>query len=143
VFEAGTVESAPFLVFVSEGDTVTMHDVYDIPTLLEYPDDTPAVGMWAQEYAVEDFHFTVGQYKQHRERRDRRLRTARNVVKVIGPRGGFRSLAYEYTDEHGVTVHVATGIRDEAEWLEAQFFNLDIAIATERVAASAQTDKPN
>lgn len=136
-FEAGTVEFAPFLVFIVDGDTVAINDVYEPATLLELPDDTPVVGMWAEDYAVEYYHFTVGQYKRHRDQRERRLRTARNVVKVIGPRGGFRSLAYEYTGEQGVTVHVATGIRDEAYRLVAQFMSLGIPITTEKATSGS------
>jgi hypothetical protein len=79
VFEAGTVESAPFLVFINEGDTVTVHDVYDIPTLLEYPDATPAVGMW-RRYSPLSISTSLSANSSDIAKRNRRLRTARNVL---------------------------------------------------------------
>ena len=42
------------------------------------------------------------------------LRSAKNVRRVVGPRGGFRYLSYEYTDREGVAQHHSAGFRDEA-----------------------------
>jgi hypothetical protein len=111
----------PFLVFAVEGETVSVQ-VIDTPALLAtYPDDTRVMSRWVTDEINDYFQFTVGLFKQYRDARLRRLQSAKRVVKVIGPRGGFRSLSYEYADAAGVTIHVATGIRDEAERLEAFF----------------------
>jgi hypothetical protein len=50
------------------------------------------------------------------------LKSAKNVVKGVGPRGGFRYLSYEYTDQKGVRHHTSTGSREESEKL-IEFFN--------------------
>lgn len=47
------------------------------------------------------------------------LKTARHVVKRVGPQGGFQSLEYEYINEHGTSVHATTSAKAEAEQLEA------------------------
>ena len=113
--------ATPFLVFDVEGENVSVQIVDTPAQLTAYPDDTRVMSRWVTDEINDYFQFTVGQFKQYRDARLRRLQSAKRVVKVIGPRGGFRSLSYEYADAAGVTIHVATGIRDEAERLEAFF----------------------
>ena len=50
------------------------------------------------------------------------LKSATEVVKFVGPRGGFRYLSYTYTDSNGIQVHISNGFRKDAEKL-IDFFN--------------------
>ena len=59
------------------------------------------------------------------------LKNARNVVKRVGPRGGFRRLTYEYTDKTGVNAYESTGLRSQAEELESFFTEHGIPIKLE------------
>lgn len=59
------------------------------------------------------------------------LKNARNVVKRVGPRGGFRRLTYEYTDKTGVNVYEGTGLRSEAAEFESFFTEHGIPIKVE------------
>lgn len=45
------------------------------------------------------------------------LKSAQNVIKYVGPRGGFRHLSYEYTSMEGISRHVSNGFKSEAERL--------------------------
>lgn len=33
----------------------------------------------------------------------------------LGPRGGFRSLQFEYLDDNGIVIHYANGFKNEAD----------------------------
>jgi len=43
------------------------------------------------------------------------IKTAKNVELILGPRGGFRSLSFEYIGDEGVVNHYSVGFRDKAE----------------------------
>jgi hypothetical protein len=60
------------------------------------------------------------------------LFSARNVVKRVGPQGGFRSLSYEYTVEGGHTLRGGTSLAADAGKLEAFFSQHEIPITVER-----------
>ena len=49
------------------------------------------------------------------------LKSAKNVVKHVGPRGGFRYLSYEYTSMERINSHVTNGSKMEAERLVKTF----------------------
>lgn len=54
------------------------------------------------------------------EREKRRLddlKNAKNVVRTVGPKGGFKYITYEYVDENGITNYMSNGNRQEAEKL--------------------------
>lgn len=50
------------------------------------------------------------------------LKSASNVVKVVGPRGGFRYISYTFTNSEGIESHVTNAFRKEANKL-IEFFN--------------------
>lgn len=43
------------------------------------------------------------------------LKTAKCVELHLGPRGGFRSLHFEYLSDNGTVVHYANGFKNEAD----------------------------
>jgi len=65
-----------------------------------------------------------------REERLEDLKTARNVVQTTGPRGGFRSLSYEYDSRHGGVNHISNANREEAEEVIKLFktYNIEVTI---------------
>src|SRR5215813_376287 len=89
VFEAEKLDHTPLLVFAVSGDTVTIHIIHKPSELLLYPDDTPVMGQWRGEWRSDFFQFTVRQYRQFMEAKLAPLKSARNVIKVVGPQGGF------------------------------------------------------
>jgi hypothetical protein len=61
------------------------------------------------------------------------LRTATNVIKTVGPRGGFKYLSYEYIAKDGVRQHVSTGFRSEAEEVIAVLERYGISVEERRL----------
>lgn len=80
----------------------------------------PSVGvfdiLW-QGLEIIDEEYLEWLAERERERWEN-LKRATNVTKVVGPRGGFRRLSYQYTDDNGVTHHTSLGFKDEAEEIE-------------------------
>lgn len=62
------------------------------------------------------------------------LKSARNVIKYVGPKGGFRYLIYEYTSMDGTSVHVSNGFKSDADKLIEVFrqYGIYVEIRTER-----------
>ena len=133
VFERERLTHTPLLVFIADQDSVTVR-IVDTPTdLLSFPDETPVMGQWAGQWRSDFFQFTVGQYRQYLFAKLEPLKTAQNVVKTVGPQGGFRYLSYEYVNEQGTTAHTGTGSKTEAERLEMFFAKHNIPIKIEKV----------
>lgn len=55
------------------------------------------------------------------------LKTAKNVELNLGPKGGFRSLSFEYMSD-GVTIHYSNGFKNEAEKIMQVFKENNIQI---------------
>ncbi len=132
VLDIERLDHTPLLVFVATEDTVEVRIVQKPAELLSFPDETPVMGQWRGEWRSDFFRFTVGQFRRHYEAKYEPLKAARNVVKIIGPRGGFQSLSYQYTDERGTTVHTGTYVRAEAERLELLFAHHNIPVVVRR-----------
>jgi hypothetical protein len=120
-------------VFAAEEDCVEVTIVDDPRELLSMDDSTQVMGRWRGEWRSDFFQFTAGQYRQYVNKKDEALRGASNVVKTIGPQGGFRELRYEIVNEHGTSVHFSTGIKSEAERLELRFRGYGIPVAVGKV----------
>lgn len=56
------------------------------------------------------------------------LKTARCVELHLGPRGGFRSLQFEYLDDNGIVIHYANGFKNEADNIVKIFKSNNIKI---------------
>lgn len=68
---------------------------------------------------------------EYRKKQTEELRNAKNVVKYIGPRGGFRHLSYEYIDSDGIKVSTSNGFKQESERLIELFEEYNIPIRTQ------------
>jgi hypothetical protein len=133
VFERERLTHTPLLVFIADQDSVTVRIVDNPTDLLSLPDETPVMGQWAGQWRSDFFQFTVSHYRQYLFAKLEPLKTARNVVKTVGPQGGFRYLSYEYVNEQGTTAHAGTSSKAEAERLEVFFAKHNIPIKIEKV----------
>lgn len=71
----------------------------------------------------------LAEIKTQQRKFEEDLKTARDVTLVLGPRGGFKYLSYEYTDqENGISVHESNGFKDKAEKIIALLEKYDIPI---------------
>lgn len=67
-----------------------------------------------------------------RQKRVTELKNARNVIKYVGPKGGFRYISYEYTSDNGITTHVSNGSKSDADKLIEIFnqYKINVEIRT-------------
>jgi hypothetical protein len=70
---------------------------------------------------------------ERKAQRARELRSAENVVRTVGTRGGFKYLSYEYVDTTGVRNHVSTAFRADADELIELLKSLGIPISEHKL----------
>jgi hypothetical protein len=133
VFESERLTHTPLLVFIIEQDAVTVRIVDNPTDLLSFSDETPVMGQWTGQWRSDFFQFTVGQYRQHLATKLEPFKTAQNVIKTVGPQGGFRQLSYEYINERGTIARAVTGSKTEAERLEMFFAEHNVPVKIEKV----------
>lgn len=73
--------------------------------------------------------------KESEERRKEylmELKTSNNIIKYIGPRGGFKYLSFEYISKDGTRIYISTTFKNKAEELLKIFsvYNLNVEIKT-------------
>jgi hypothetical protein len=86
--------------------------------------------MWSSlEIIDEDFIATREKEKQAEREA---LVKAYDVVKTVGPKGGFRSISYCYLDSNGKVRHASKGNKADAEAIEKMLVDLNIAIRVEK-----------
>jgi hypothetical protein len=134
VFESEHLAHHPLLTFLEKENVIHVQIIESPRKLLSFPDTTPIMGQWAGEWRSDYFQFTVGQYRHYVEEQEKVLLTARNVVKRVGPRGGFRLLSYEFVNEQGDISRSCIVSGTKSSDIEAFFarHNIPIAIETER-----------
>ena len=133
VFHGEPLIHTPLLVFVATQDAVEVRILHMPSELLAFPDETPVMGQWRGEWRSDYFQFTVGQYRQHTESQLNRLKAAHNVRQGIGPKGGVRSLRYEYVDEHGTSRYEVVSSKAEIDRLTKFFRTEGIPIQIDMV----------
>lgn len=120
----------PALLRGAEGRTTERNGLWSRANDRFVPVVFPGAGtvdvLWASLEII-DATYLAEMAARHTEKIDA-LRTARNVVKVLGPRGGFKYLSYEYTDKSGVICHVGTTFRTEGDELIALLKGYGIAV---------------
>lgn len=128
VFDSERLTHTPFLVFTASEVSVTVRIINKPNELLSLPDDTPVMGQWPGQYRSDYFQFTVGQYRTYDQAKYDLLKSAKNVIKYVGPKGGFHALSYDFENECGETKHCSTGSKAEADRLEAFFAKHNIPV---------------
>lgn len=73
--------------------------------------------------------------KESEERRKEylmELKTSNNIIKYIGPRGGFKYLSFEYISKDGTRIYTSIAFKNKAEELLKVFseYNLNVEIKT-------------
>jgi hypothetical protein len=135
VFDYEQLNHTPFLVFEIAGETLHVQIIENAQKLLSFPDETQVMGQWKGDFRSDYFQFKVGQYRQYLEEKVATLlKTVQDVVKYIGPLGGFRSLSYKYTNENGTIVRTSAYSKAEAERLEAVFLKNNIPFEIQKAA---------
>ncbi|NFH78662.1 hypothetical protein FDA09_04485 [Clostridium botulinum] len=61
------------------------------------------------------------------------LKSAKNIVKSVGPRGGFRYLCYEYITLDGSKSNKSIGLKKEADKLLELFSKYNLNVKIEKV----------
>src|SRR5438128_7955125 len=108
VFESERLTHHPFLAFVEDDEAIRVKIIENPHTLLSLPDETLVMGQWPGNWRSDYFQFTVAQYRQHVIENNKVLLSAKNVVKRVGKRGGFRLITYEYINESGAIRYAST-----------------------------------
>lgn len=123
----------PRLVPGTEGNTIGLYGMWsrgsDRFIGVHFPDIGAFDILW-ESLEIIDAEYLAEATERERKSQES-LKSARNVVKFVGPRGGFKYLHYEYMDEHGVTNHVSNGNRQDAEELIRLFRKYGIEIREE------------
>lgn len=73
--------------------------------------------------------------KESEERRKEylmELKTSNNIIKYIGPRGGFKYLSFKYISKDGTRIYTSIAFKNKAEELLKVFseYNLNVEIKT-------------
>lgn len=73
--------------------------------------------------------------KESEERRKEylmELKTSNNIIKYIGPRGGFKYLSFKYISKDGTRIYTSIAFKNKAEELLKIFsvYNLNVEIKT-------------
>jgi len=63
--EAKRLNHTPFLVFLLNGNRVTVTIVDSIKELLDYPSETPVMAQWSGKWNSDYFRFTVADLKNY------------------------------------------------------------------------------
>ena len=58
-------------------------------------------------------------------------KSAKDIIKYVGPRGGFKYLSFTYSNLNGITVHYSNGFKQESEKLIEYFRELNLPITEE------------
>lgn len=85
--------------------------------------------LWESIEIIDEEYLAVAEEREKKEWE--LLKHAKNVVRTMGPRGGFKYLSYEYVNENGITNHVSNGDRQKAEKLVKFFRKQGIEIKEE------------
>jgi len=133
VFNSERLTHNPFLIFIASEASVTVRIINKPNKLLSFPDDTPVMGQWPGQYRSDYFQFTVGQYRPYAEAKYGLLKSAKNVIKFIGPKGGFRLLSYKYENEQGIIESEQINSKADADIIEEIFDKQKIPVTIQNI----------
>ncbi|WP_062197412.1 hypothetical protein [Massilibacterium senegalense] len=71
--------------------------------------------LWESLEIIDEEYLAEAEKRKRKELEE--LKTAYDVVKYVGPRGGFKYLSYQYVNSDGVNVGVTQGFKAKAEKL--------------------------
>ena len=122
------------LIAGSEGYTIGNHGIWSRANDNFIGVHFPGIGsldvLWSSLEIIDKEY--LKEVEKRRKQRLEEYKSAREIVKYIGPRGGFKSLSFTYTDLNGKIVHYSDGFKREAEKIIEYFRELNLQI-TEKV----------
>jgi hypothetical protein len=133
VLEAERLTHTPFLVFVEIEGNIQVRIVDNLSDLLKFSDDTQVMGQWRGEWRSDFFQFTVKHCRNYIDAKYAPLKNAKNVIKWLGPQGGFRYLSYDLPDEDGKLNNRTVHMKSDAIALENFFEQHGIAVESRKV----------
>ena len=120
----------PNLVEGSEGYTVQISGIWsrasDRFVGVNFPGKGTLDVLW-ESLEIIDMEY-LAEKKERERKRLEELKTAYDVVKYVGPRGGFKYLSYTYLDLNGIKNHTSNSSKKEAEKLIKIFEDYEIKI---------------
>jgi hypothetical protein len=112
-----------------EGVTVGVHDIWSLGSdqfIGVHFSNAGTFAILRESLEITDEQFLIEKATREQEKWEQ-LKEARDVVRYLGPKGGFKSLSYEYRRKH-----LSTGSRDEADLLIDFFKKQGIPVRDER-----------
>ncbi|TXK80671.1 hypothetical protein [Paenibacillus sp. N3.4] len=118
------------LVAGTEGFTIGNYGIWsrgnDNFTGVHFPDVGSLDVLWSSLEIIDEEY--LEEAEKRRKQKLEEYKTARDIVKYVGPRGGFKGLRFVYTDANGITVSNSIGFKDEADKLIKYFEELKLQI---------------
>lgn len=122
------------LVSGTEGTTIGTYGIWsrgsDRFVGVHFPEKGTLDVLWESLEIIDEEY--LKRVKEQENTHFEELKSATEVVKFIGPRGGFRYLSYTYTDSNGIQIQTSNGFRKDADKL-IDFFErngIEIVIKT-------------
>ena len=122
----------PGLVSGTEGTTIGTYGMWsrgsDRFVGVHFPGKGTLDVLWESLEIIDEEYLKRAEEEKNKHLKE--LKSAKDVVKYVGPRGGFRHLSYTYTDSNGIQVHTSNGFRKDADKLIAFFEKHKIPVIT-------------
>jgi len=120
----------PNLVEGSEGYTVPYGGIWsrasDRFVGVNFPGKGTLDVLWESLEIIDEEY--LAEIKDREQKLLEELKTAYDVVRYIGPRGGFKCLTYTYIDSKGMKINTSKGFKNEAEKLIKVFNKYGIEV---------------
>lgn len=128
-------EYKPGLVAGSEGYTVGAFGLWSRTFDRFVGVNFPGIGtldvLWKSLEIIDEEYLKEMEKQKNNQLEE--LKSARNVIKFIGPKGGFRYISYEYTDKNGVNVSTSNGFKQDSEKLLKIFADYNIPVEVKQI----------
>lgn len=130
--KADLTKYLPGLVEDTEGITVGMQGIWsrnsDRFVGVHFPGKGTLDVLWKSLEIIDEEFLLESKEKERRFLEE--MKGAYDVIKYVGPRGGFKYLSYTYIDSKGIKNHTSNGFRGESEGIIKIFDDYGIAIET-------------
>jgi hypothetical protein len=118
------------LVSETEGYTIGNHGIWsranDNFTGVHFPGVGSLDVLWSSLEIIDQDY--LDEMKKLHEQRMKEYRTAREIIKYVGPRGGFKNLSFVYNDSNGINVHYSNGFKQESEKIMDYFNEINLKV---------------
>lgn len=123
------------LIAGSEGYTIGNYGIWsranDNFTGVHFPGIGSLDVLWSSLEIIDEEYLKEVEKRKKQELEE--YKSARDIIKYIGPRGGFKGLSFCYTDLSGNIGHYSNGFKQEAEKLIEYFKELNLQITEKTI----------